>query len=564
MDVPDQSTTLVLRECADNDVSSASSVSCPPEGQALSSATAASHPDTVVVSEAGHLAGPMLALAASVSREYLVHHRVCPRSLLADGTLVVSVAPDALLPEALDELSIAYGCRVVQEVATGDEVEQLIERLSTRAERTVELERAGIEGMDDDSLTADVRDLATQPPVVRYVNLLVRDAFDAGASDIHLEATRGGLSARFRLDGVLIPAPEAPAALHHAIVSRIKLLAELDIAERRRPQDGRIRVRLEAQELDLRVSTVPTMHGESVVLRLLDRGGRPVGLEDLGMAPDTLAAVQVLARKPHGMLLVTGPTGAGKTTTLYAALRAREAAAEKLITVEDPIEYQLPGVTQVPVHREAGVSFAAALRSILRQDPDVLMVGEMRDAETASLAVQAAMTGHLVFSTLHTNDALGAIPRLVDLGVPAYLVAATLEGVLAQRLVRRVCEACSTEYTLSTEQLALMDAHKGAHRSDGAAGRVAKERAGPVHSVRLTRGAGCAACRGTGYRGRVGIFELVVMSEALRDAIGRGAPRSELRALAEESGSITLESDGWRKVEAGLTTIEEVLRVVQS
>lgn len=565
MDVPDQSTTLVLRECADNAVSSDSSSAGPTEDQALPSATAASRPGTGIVSEAGPATGPMLALAASVSREYLVHHRVCPRSLLADGTLVVSVAPDALIPEAMDDLAIAYGCRVVQEVATGDEVEQLIERLSTRAERTVELERAGTGGMgDDDSLTADVRDLATQPPVVRYVNLLVRDAFDAGASDIHLEATRSGLSARFRLDGVLIPAPEAPAALHHAIVSRIKLLAELDIAERRRPQDGRIRVRLEARELDLRVSTVPTMHGESVVLRLLDHGGRPVGLEDLGMAPDTLATVQALARKPHGMLLVTGPTGAGKTTTLYAALRAREAVAEKLITVEDPIEYQLPGVTQVPVHREAGVSFAAALRSILRQDPDVLMVGEMRDSETASLAVQAAMTGHLVFSTLHTNDALGAIPRLVDLGVPAYLVAATLEGVLAQRLVRRVCEACSTEFTPSAEQLALIDAHGGGHGSEARSGRVATARAGPVHSVRLIRGGGCAACRGTGYRGRVGIFELVVMSEALRDAIGRGAPRSEIRALAEESGSITLESDGWRKVEAGLTTIEEVLRVVQS
>ncbi|HEY9514907.1 MAG TPA: GspE/PulE family protein [Gemmatimonadaceae bacterium] len=507
--------------------------------------------------------------AVSVSREYLFHHRVCPTAWGDNGSLIVAVAPDALVPEALDDLAIAYGSAVIPEPASADEVERLIERLSTEAERTVELERAGIDDVLDDPLTADVRDLATQPPVVRYVNLLVRDAFDAGASDIHLEATRQGLSARFRLDGILVPAPEAPAALHHAIVSRIKLLAELDIAERRRPQDGRIRVRLESRELDLRVSTVPTMHGESVVLRLLDRGGRPVGLEDLGMSAGTLSAMQSLARKPHGMILVTGPTGSGKTTTLYAALRSREAAAEKLITVEDPIEYQLPGVTQVPVHREAGVSFAAALRSILRQDPDVLMIGEMRDSETAGLAVQAAMTGHLVFSTLHTNDALGAIPRLTDLGVPAYLVAATLEAVLAQRLVRRVCEGCRTAYTPSREELSLLALSDEEELGGG---------------EQLVRGAGCAACRGTGYRGRVGVFELVVLSDEVREAIARGAPRSELRVLADRSASLrardtvqrnaasntagsystTLRSDGWAKAVAGLTTIEEVLRVVQS
>jgi general secretion pathway protein E len=497
-------------------------------------------------------------LATGVSREYLLHHRVYPRAFDDHGSLVVAVAPDALLPEALDDLSIAYGSSVIPESASADEVERLIERLSTEAERTIELARAGTDDAWDDPLTADVRDLATQPPVVRYVNLLVRDAFDAGASDIHLEATRAGLSARFRLDGILIPAPEAPAALHHAIVSRVKLLAELDIAERRRPQDGRIRVRLESRELDLRVSTVPTMHGESVVLRLLDHGGRPIGLVDLGMSPATLEAMLSLARRPYGLILVTGPTGSGKSTTNYAALRLRDAGAEKLITVEDPIEYQLPGVTQVPVHREAGVSFAQALRSILRQDPDVLMIGEMRDSETAGLAVQAAMTGHLVFSTLHTNDALGAIPRLTDLGVPAYLVAATLEAVLAQRLVRRVCESCAEKYTPSREELSLLALSEAEMSGVG----------------QLVRGAGCAACRGTGYRGRVGVFELVMVSEELREAIAHGASQGELRALIDRSVShgtphgtsygTTLRSDGWAKAVAGLTTIEEVLRVVQS
>jgi len=484
---------------------------------------------------------PPMTLADSISREYLVHHRICPKAFDADGALVVAVAPNAHL-HALDDVAFAYRRRVVAEPTADDEIERLIERLTNRAERSIELARADGE-LDD--LTADVRDLANQVPVVRYVNLLVRDAYDAGASDIHLEATRTGLSARFRLDGVLAPAPEPPSELHHAIVSRIKLLAELDIAERRRPQDGRIRVRLESRELDLRVSTVPTMYGESVVLRLLDRGGRPVSLDELGMSDDILAAVSRIAQKPHGMVLVTGPTGSGKTTTLYAALQLRDRGAEKIVTVEEPIEYQLSGITQVPVHRQAGVTFGAALRSILRQDPDVVMVGEMRDAETAEIAVQAAMTGHLVFSTLHTNDAIGAIPRLLDLGVPDYLVAATLEAVLAQRLVRRICDDCRVEYRPSAQQVALL------------AGR-------PVGRVKLVKGAGCAACRDTGFRGRVGLYELLILDDLMKETIVRGGTRAELRTLADDAGMRPLRLDGWEKIEAGLTTVEEVLRVVQA
>src|SRR5258705_7758358 len=485
---------------------------------------------------------PPLSLAVGLSREFLLHHRLCPKQLGPDGTVIVALAPDSR-PEALDDIALAYRREVVPEEASIDEVERLIERLTTRAERAIELERSGDSEIDD-GLTTDGRDLANQPPVVRYVNLLVNDAHDAGASDIHLEATRGGLSARFRLDGVLVAAPESPAELHHAIVSRIKLLAELDIAERRRPQDGRIRVRLEARELDLRVSTVPTMYGESVVLRLLDRGGRPVGLTELGMDGEVYEHVIRLAKRPHGMLLVTGPTGSGKTTTLYAALQGRNAPAEKIITVEDPIEYQLGGITQVPVHRQAGVSFGSALRAILRQDPDVIMVGEMRDQETAEIAVQAAMTGHLVFSTLHTNDAVGAIPRLLDLGVPDYLVAATVEGVLAQRLVRRVCDDCTTTYAPDAGQVAAL------------AGR-------PVGRTSLRRGAGCPTCRGTGFRGRLGLFELLLVTDAVKDAIATGKSRAELRAAAVEGGMASLREDGWRKVQAGLTTVEEVFRVVQ-
>jgi general secretion pathway protein E len=418
----------------------------------------------------------------------------------------------------------------------------LVERLTNRTERSIELRRADVSS--DDDLTADVRDLASQPPVIRYVNLLVRDAYDARASDIHLEATRTGLSARFRIDGVLTPAPEAPSELHQAIVSRVKLLAELDIAERRRAQDGRIRVRLEERELDLRVSTVPTMFGESVVLRLLDHGGRPAALEELGMDVELFATVDRLATRAHGMLLVTGPTGSGKTTTLYACLARRRAAMEKIITVEDPIEYELGHITQVPVHRQAGVTFSSALRSILRQDPDVIMIGEMRDAETAEIAVQAAMTGHLVFSTLHTNDAIGSIPRLLDLGVPEYLVAATLDGVLAQRLVRRICDACRSHYTAPPESVAAI------------AGR-------PVARLRLERGLGCSVCRGTGYRSRVGLFELLVVDDAVKDAIAGAAPRAALRDIARRAGMITLRESGWQKVQAGVTTVDEVLRVVE-
>jgi len=481
-----------------------------------------------------------LALATGLTRDYLLHHRLCPKVVDADGTLVVAATPTSLLAGASD-IAFAYRLPVTYETVDQAELERLVERLTTRAERNVELAR--IDTKSDD-LATDVRDLANQPPVIRYVALIVRDAFDAAASDIHLEATRTGLSARFRIDGVLVPAPEPPNSLHHAVVSRIKLLAELDIAERRRPQDGRIRVRLEARELDLRVSTVPTMYGESVVLRLLDHGGRPVTLDELGMAPQVFASTAQLSSKPHGMLLVTGPTGSGKTTTLYAALQRRDASTEKIITVEDPIEYQLSGITQMPVHRQAGVTFAAALRAILRQDPDVVMIGEMRDQETAEISIQAAMTGHLVFSTLHTNDAISAVPRLLDLGIAEYLVAATLEGVLAQRLVRRVCQECRVEYEPNPESVSLV------------AGRR-------VGRAKLVRGAGCAACRGTGFRGRLGLFELLAITDDLRDAIASRAPRVRLRALAADAGLVPLRADGWQKIEAGLTTVEEVMRVIQ-
>ena len=486
-----------------------------------------------------------LAIPRGLVREFLFHHRCCPIERTSDGRILIAVAHD-VIHEALDEIATAYQQPIATREVTDEDLKRLVERLATPADHPLERELSPSQASEElDDLTTDTRDLATHPPVVRYVNLLVRDAYDAGTSDIHLEATRAGLAARFRIDGVLVAALEPPPELHHAIISRVKLLAELDIAEHRRPQDGRIRVRLESRELDLRVSTVPTMFGESVVLRLLDRGGRPVALSELGMPVELLVDVERLAARPHGMLLVTGPTGSGKTTTLYACLAQRDQSREKIVTVEDPVEYQLTGITQIPVHRQAGVTFSAALRSLLRQDPDVMMIGEMRDPETAEIAVQAAMTGHLVFSTLHTNDAIGAVARLLDLGIPEYLIASTLEGVLAQRLVRRICDDCRAAYQPPPELIAQLVTR-------------------PVGRVTVQRGLGCTSCRGTGFRGRIGLFELVVVTDDVRDAITRRVGRTELRTVVEQSGMTSLRADGWRKVEAGLTTIEEVLRVVQS
>jgi general secretion pathway protein E len=480
--------------------------------------------------------GPVL-LADRVSVDFLIHHRICPVDILPNGTLEIAVAPDSLLG-GLDDLSIAYDRPVATRLVTAEQIELLIAGLNSADEVPVELSS---EAPQNEGFVSDIRDLANQPPVVRYVNLLIREAYESGASDIHLESTRTGVTARFRIDGVLQPGMAPPPRLDRAVVSRVKLLADLDIAERRRPQNGRIRVRLTERELDLRISTVPTVFGESLVLRLLERGGGTIALDDLGLPTDLLEEVRQLAQRPHGMILVTGPTGSGKTTTLYAALGLRSAANEKIITVEEPVEYALEGVTQVPVQVQTGVTFATMLRSILRQDPDVILVGEMRDTDTAELAIQAALTGHIVFSTLHTNDAVGAIPRLLDLGIPPFLVSATVQAVLAQRLVRRVCDACREAVDPTPEAMTLLG----------------------YSPRKLARGQGCETCRGTGYRGRMGVFELLVMTDDLRNALAVDPTPRRLENLARAQGMRPLREDGWAKVDAGLTTIEEVLRVTQ-
>ena len=492
-----------------------------------------------------HAASP---LPAELSREYLEFNRVLPLAIEPDRVRLAAVGEPAA--HVLTDLEQLFGLPIEIIPASATTLDDAIRRLFAATDSVVELVKdldaaAGDTAAEGDGTLADARDLARQPPVVRFVNLLIREAAEAGASDIHLDAAREGLRIRVRVDGVLADCPAPPRPLQAAVISRLKLLAELDIAERRLPQDGRIRIRLDARELDLRVATVPTHFGESVTLRLLDKGGRPVTLEDLGMTTDVLKLTEALASRRHGIVLVTGPTGSGKTTTLYAALALRDRTAEKIITVEDPVEYELAGVTQVGVDEQRGLTFARALRTLVRHDPDVLMIGEIRDEESADIAVRAAMTGHLVFSTLHTNDALGAIPRLLDLKVPGYLVAASVEGILAQRLVRRTCTECRRRYQPDPQAVALLADQ-------------------PVGKITLERGAGCTACRHSGYRGRTGIYELLPFTEELKQAVTRGADRAALRALDAVREMRTLKQDGWAKVQAGITTVEEVLRVVQT
>ena len=476
---------------------------------------------------------------------YLEHYGLLP---LERDTDLVRVAtwrehPD---PQALDDLRLVLGAEL--ELVHGPEAElrAAIRRVyatgSVTAERVIaELPADLSEARAGELPLDDLVQLANEAPVVKLVNLLLLEALEARASDVHLEASTRGQQVRYRVDGVLQEAPSPPAHLAAAVVSRLKIMAELDIAERRVPQDGRIRLRLQDRQVDVRVSTVPTLHGESIVLRLLDKEQHHGSLDQLGMAPETLARFQGAIARPHGIVLATGPTGSGKTTTLYAALDRLRTGREKILTVEDPVEYELSGIAQVPVNEKVGVTFATALRALLRQDPDVMLVGEIRDRETAEIATHAALTGHLVLSTLHTNDAPSAITRLIDLGVAPYLVASTVEAVLAQRLVRLLCPHCKRAAEPGAEQRALLG-----------------DPATPVYVA-----VGCDRCRGTGFRGRTGIYELVWMDEEVRGLVVAHRPAGELRRAALGKGMISLREDGLRQVRAGTTTLDEVLRVTE-
>ncbi|SEP88678.1 general secretion pathway protein E [Ectothiorhodospira magna] len=480
-----------------------------------------------------------------VALDFLQSHRVLPLTV-TDHTArcALAVPQDAYVLKAL---ALASRKTIQPVLGLESEIMTGLERLQAGPEEDSLLPEDLAAADADSEFVEHLRDLASEAPVIRIVNTLVADAIDLNASDVHLEPFEGVLHLRYRVDGVLQAAESPPFGLSAAITSRIKLLARLNIAERRLPQDGRIRMRLKGRDLDLRVSTVPTVHGESVVMRVLDKGNVRLSLDTMGFDDDLLGQYAQLLDRPHGILLVTGPTGSGKTTTQYASLNRLDADHRKIITVEDPVEYQLPGINQIQVKSQIGLTFANALRAILRQDPDIIMIGEMRDTETAQIAVQSALTGHLVLSTLHTNTATGAIIRLEDMGVERYLITSSVIGVLGQRLVRTLCAHCRQPATVTA----------ALKQSTPALGRFCR----PGDTI--YRANGCDHCRHTGYSGRTAIHELLVMTDPLHRAILAGADATHLQQEACAQGMTTLFEDGLRKVAQGITSLDEVMRVAQ-
>ncbi len=492
----------------------------------------------------------------NVNTQFLRHAKILPLDI-RDGTLTVAMADPGDL-YSLQGLEVATGLHVTPFLGREKEILAALEGYDEAATPSAEEGDGTLEyvGQDEEDVN-HLRDLASEAPVIRLVNLLINRAVEQRASDIHIEPFENELKVRYRIDGVLHDIEQPPRRQQAAIVSRVKIMAKLNIAERRLPQDGRIKLRTMGKEIDLRVSTLPTLYGESVVLRILDRSSIVLDLEQLGFPADTLAEFERLIVRPYGMILVTGPTGSGKTTTLYGALEKINSPDKKIITIEDPVEYQLSGVNQIHVKPQIGLTFANGLRSIVRQDPDVIMVGEIRDPETAEIAVQAALTGHLVFSTLHTNDAAGAVSRLLEMGVEDYLLASSLLGVLAQRLVRKVCRRCRQPVAASEALLGAGTMTKSTVE------RFTSVAAQGPNGASVYRAAGCEECSGTGYRGRSGIYELLLMNESVRELILKHASADVIKTSATAAGMRTLRDDGWLKVREGTTTVAEVLRVTQ-
>jgi general secretion pathway protein E len=488
------------------------------------------------------------ALAHRVSPKYLEEHTLLPLGVAEDGTLLVAVG-GPLDPAVADELRQTYGRRISLVEAPAAEIQSAILSASNETPATlspVDLRAADLELVaPEEEALDDLRALASQAPVIKLVNVILLEALRLRASDVHLESTAQGLRVRYRIDGVLQEVSNPPRQYQAAVISRIKIMANLNIAERRLAQDGRIRLRLSDRELDLRVSTLPTLHGESVVLRILDRGAGVPDLLELGMGEAALSSFARLIRLPHGIILVTGPTGSGKTTTLYGALRQINGPGVKIITVEDPVEYQIEGLTQIPVASKGGLTFASALRSILRHDPDVIMVGETRDPETADIAVHAALTGHLLLTTLHTNSAAGAVARLLDMGVEPYLLASVLRGIVGQRLVGILCPACKTRRPGTPDEAAFF---------------TQADIAIPGELV-LYEAPGCEACEGMGFVGRVGIFEFLEVNEPVRELIRARASTQAVAEVGARAGMRTMYVDGLHKCLAGVTTLEEVSSV---
>lgn len=451
---------------------------------------------------------------------------------------------------ALDELRARTNLIIEPAIATEAEIKKAMEQSygtkGTMEEviKSIDEAKLGIKDTGELDLKK-LEEITEEPVVIKLVNLIIMQAVKEGASDIHIEPEEDMLKTRFRIDGMLREESPAPKHLQSAIISRIKIMANLDIAERRKPQDGRFTIKMEGRDIDVRVSCIPTIYGENIVLRLLDASSALLGLNQLGFSREVLEKYQKLILRTHGMILVTGPTGCGKTTTLYASLDKINTPEKNIITIEEPVEYKLKGIRQIQVNLKVDLTFANGLRSILRQDPNVVMVGEIRDLVTAEISIQAALTGHLVFSTLHTNDAATAVTRLIDMGMEPFLLSSSLIGVLAQRLVRTICQDCKEEYTPTAEELSDIG--------------LSQERTG----IKFYRGKGCSNCMDTGYKGRIGIFELMIPNESICNLIIQKTPTEEIRKKAIASGMVTLKQDGVQKIKQGLTSVEEVLRTSQ-
>ena len=478
-------------------------------------------------------------------------YQLLPVQRSGDAVVVATADPSQLGP--LDDVRLLLHTPIRVVVAPGPVIVDAINRIYDAASNTAS---DLMEGLDEDRLemmatdfeeTQDLLDADEEAPIIRLVNSVLFQAVKDRASDIHIEPFERDLTIRFRIDGILYDIISPPKRFQPVIISRIKIMAGLNIAEKRLPQDGRIRIKLAGKEVDIRVSTVPTAYGERVVMRLLDRSATILRLDELGLNGHKLDLVDSLIHQSHGIVLVTGPTGSGKTTTLYAGLSRINSTDKNIITIEDPIEYQLHGVGQIQVNPKIELTFASGLRSILRQDPDVIMVGEIRDPETAKIAIQAALTGHLVFSTLHTNDSCGAITRLIEMGIEPFLVASSVIAVMAQRLLRRVCPACREPYRPSVEEMRQLGVS-----ADDLEGRQV-----------YRQGPGCPDCKQTGYRGRLGIHELLIVDDEVRNLTMKAADSASIRRVAAAKGMNSLREDGAEKVLSGQTTIEEVLRVTQ-
>jgi len=487
-------------------------------------------------------------IPASVAKIYTI------LPVAIDGNQLSIAIADPLNVAAFDDLRFTIGMNIKGVVASDEEIKEQIQRYYGSEGETIqdvlgvfgekmELVPTGEEVND----IATLQELASRAPVIKLLNMILLQGVKEKASDIHFEPFEQDYRIRYRVDGVLYEVARPPKNLSLGLSSRIKVMANLDIAERRLPQDGRIMITIEGKSVDLRISTLPTIFGESIVMRVLDRTTVSLSIDEVGMLDDTKKKIRNIIIKPNGIFLTTGPTGCGKTTTLYGCMREINKIEYKVITTEDPVEYDLKGVIQVPINAKIGLTFATCLRHILRQDPDIIMVGEIRDAETAQIAIQASLTGHLVFSTLHTNDAAGTITRLIDMGIEPFLVTSTLEAVLAQRLVRKICQNCKEEYTPEPEIISDL----GLKPED-------------VKNRKFYRGAGCVKCNNSGYKGRTGIYELLMLNEKIRQLVIEKAHTALIRKAAIENGMKTLLDDGLEKINAGITTVEEVLKEAQS